>query len=128
MLIIADSPCVGKTAVTRKLFTSYDNSALFDGDWAWCVNPFSADDPRLRMRRSFLHKPQKKSGGRSKECPPDLYLSADACTVIMRATNGNLFLQTETPFNQSKGVLNASVLVSDNHFKTGIKKRIVICP
>ncbi len=23
-------------------------SAFFDGDWAWCVNPFSLDDPRLR--------------------------------------------------------------------------------
>ena len=21
---------------------------FFDGDWAWCVNPFSVDDPRLR--------------------------------------------------------------------------------
>lgn len=25
-----------------------ENSAYFDGDWAWCVNPFSVDDPRLR--------------------------------------------------------------------------------
>lgn len=48
LIIIAGSPCVGKTTVTRKLFTSYENSAFFDGDWAWCVNPFSVDDPRLR--------------------------------------------------------------------------------
>ena len=39
---------MGKTTVTRELFTSYENSAFFDGDWAWCVNPFSVDDPRLR--------------------------------------------------------------------------------
>ena len=48
LIIIAGSPCVGKTTVTQKLFTSYENSAYFDGDWAWCVNPFSTDDPRLR--------------------------------------------------------------------------------
>lgn len=39
---------MGKTSVAEKLFTSYENSAFFDGDWAWCVNPFSIDDPRLR--------------------------------------------------------------------------------
>lgn len=48
LIIITGSPCVGKTTVTEKLFTSYENSAFFDGDWAWCVNPFSLDDPRLR--------------------------------------------------------------------------------
>ena len=48
LIIIAGSPCVGKTTVTQKLFDSYENSAYFDGDWAWCVNPFSVDDPRLR--------------------------------------------------------------------------------
>lgn len=48
LIIITGSPCVGKTTVTDKLFTSYENSAFFDGDWAWCVNPFSLDDPRLR--------------------------------------------------------------------------------
>ena len=34
LIIIAGSPCVGKTSVTRKLFTTYENSAFFDGDWA----------------------------------------------------------------------------------------------
>lgn len=48
LVIITGSPCVGKTSVAEKLFTSYENSAFFDGDWAWCVNPFSIDDPRLR--------------------------------------------------------------------------------
>jgi len=48
LILVAGSPCVGKTTVTDKLFTSYENSAFFDGDWAWCVNPFSIDDPRLR--------------------------------------------------------------------------------
>lgn len=48
LIIVTGSPCVGKTAVTDRLFTSYENSAFFDGDWAWCVHPFSLDDPRLR--------------------------------------------------------------------------------
>lgn len=48
LIIITGSPCVGKTTVTEKLYVSYENSAFFDGDWAWCVNPFSIDDPRLR--------------------------------------------------------------------------------
>lgn len=48
LIIITGSPCVGKTTVTDRLYTEYQNSAFFDGDWAWCVNPFSLDDPRLR--------------------------------------------------------------------------------
>ena len=48
LIIITGSPCVGKTAVAEKLFESYENSAYFDGDWAWCVHPFSIEDPRLR--------------------------------------------------------------------------------
>lgn len=48
LIIITGSPCVGKTTVAEKLFESYENSAYFDGDWAWCVNPFSVADPRLR--------------------------------------------------------------------------------
>ena len=48
LIIITGSPCVGKTTVAEHLFESYENSAYFDGDWAWCVNPFSITDPRLR--------------------------------------------------------------------------------
>ena len=48
LIIITGSPCVGKTAVAESLFESYENCAYFDGDWAWCVNPFSIVDPRLR--------------------------------------------------------------------------------
>ena len=48
LIIIAGSPCVGKTTVTEELLSSYENSAFFDGDWAWCVHPFSVEDPRLR--------------------------------------------------------------------------------
>ena len=48
LIIITGSPCVGKTTVAESLFESYKNCAYFDGDWAWCVNPFSVDDPRLR--------------------------------------------------------------------------------
>lgn len=48
LIIITGSPCVGKTTVTERLFELYENSAHFDGDWAWRVNPFSIEDPRLR--------------------------------------------------------------------------------
>lgn len=48
LIIITGSPCVGKTTIADLLFQSYENSAFFDGDWAWCVNPFSVQDPRLR--------------------------------------------------------------------------------
>lgn len=48
LIIISGSPCVGKTTVTDMLFQSYENSAFLDGDWCWCVNPFSMQDPRLR--------------------------------------------------------------------------------
>ena len=48
LIIITGSPCVGKTTVADSLLESYENSAHFDGDWAWRVNPFSISDPRLR--------------------------------------------------------------------------------
>jgi deoxyadenosine/deoxycytidine kinase len=48
LIIISGSPCVGKTTVATSLFESYENSAYCDGDWMWCVNPFSINDPRLR--------------------------------------------------------------------------------
>ena len=48
LILISGSPCVGKTAVGTQLFESYDNSAYLDGDWCWCVHPFSVTDPRLR--------------------------------------------------------------------------------
>ena len=48
LILISGSPCVGKTAVGTRLFASYDNSAYLDGDWCWCVHPFSVEDSRLR--------------------------------------------------------------------------------
>ncbi len=48
LILISGSPCVGKTAVGECLFESYDNSAYLDGDWCWCVHPFSTQDARLR--------------------------------------------------------------------------------
>ena len=48
LILISGSPCVGKSAVGGKLFESYDNSAYLDGDWCWCVHPFSVTDSRLR--------------------------------------------------------------------------------
>ena len=54
LIIITGSPCVGKTAVAERLFESYENSAYFDGDWAWCVNPFSIADPRTKWRQNHV--------------------------------------------------------------------------
>ena len=48
LILISGSTCVGKTAVGTRLFESYDNSAYLDGDWCWCVHPFSVTDSRLR--------------------------------------------------------------------------------
>ena len=48
LILISGSPCVGKTAVGTRLFENYDNSAYLDGDWCWCVHPFSVADSRLR--------------------------------------------------------------------------------
>jgi hypothetical protein len=48
LIIVSGSPCVGKTTVATSLFESYENSAYCDGDWMWCINPFSVGDPRLR--------------------------------------------------------------------------------
>ena len=48
LILLSGSPCVGKTAVGQYLFEQYENSAYLDGDWCWCVNPFSVTDKRLR--------------------------------------------------------------------------------
>jgi len=48
LILITGTPSVGKTKTTETLFKIFNNSAYFDGDWGWCVNPFSLDDPRLR--------------------------------------------------------------------------------
>ena len=48
LILISGSPCVGKTAMGTRLFESYDNIAYLDGDWCWCVPPFSVEDKRLR--------------------------------------------------------------------------------
>ena len=48
LILLSGSPCVGKTTVGKYLFEHYDNSEYLDGDWCWCVNPFSVKDKRLR--------------------------------------------------------------------------------
>lgn len=48
LIIVSGSPCVGKSTAADLLFQSLHNSAYLDGDWCWCVNPFSVSDPRLR--------------------------------------------------------------------------------
>ena len=67
LIIISGSPCVGKTAVARYLFDHDDNSAYCDGDWCWCVIPFSVGDKRLRngdKNMSFLLSTYLRSGFR----------------------------------------------------------------
>jgi chloramphenicol 3-O-phosphotransferase len=48
LILLSGSPCVGKTTIGQHLFEQYQNSAYLDGDWCWCVHPFSVKDPRLR--------------------------------------------------------------------------------
>ena len=48
LILLSGSPCVGKTTVGKYLLEQYENSAYLDGDWCWCVNPFSVKDKRLR--------------------------------------------------------------------------------
>jgi len=48
LILLTGTPSVGKTKTCELLYKSFPNSAYFDGDWAWCVNPFSLEDPRLR--------------------------------------------------------------------------------
>jgi chloramphenicol 3-O-phosphotransferase len=48
LILLSGSPCVGKTTIGQHLFEQYQNSAYLDGDWCWCVNPFSTKDLRLR--------------------------------------------------------------------------------
>ena len=48
LIIVSGSPCVGKSAAADLLYQAYENSAYLDGDWCWCVHPFSVEDPRLR--------------------------------------------------------------------------------
>lgn len=48
LIIVSGSPCVGKSTAADLLFQMYQNSAYLDGDWCWCFNPFSVEDPRLR--------------------------------------------------------------------------------
>lgn len=35
---------VGKSAVSKELFSMLPNSAYLDGDWAWMINPFTVTD------------------------------------------------------------------------------------
>ncbi len=48
LIIISGSPWIGKSTIGKRVFEMLENSAYLDGDWAWCVNPFSVRDPRLR--------------------------------------------------------------------------------
>ena len=57
LILISGSPCVGKTAVGTQLFESCNNSAYLDGDWCWCVHPFSVTDSRLRNGDKSMSSP-----------------------------------------------------------------------
>ena len=48
LILITGTPSIGKTTTAEILLKKYDNSAFFDGDWGWHVNPFSLEDKRLR--------------------------------------------------------------------------------
>lgn len=46
LILLSGGPCVGKSTTAKKLFEHYVNSAYCDGDWCWCVNPYSIEDKR----------------------------------------------------------------------------------
>lgn len=46
VILLSGGPCVGKSTTAKLLFEHYVNSAYCDGDWCWCVNPYSIEDKR----------------------------------------------------------------------------------
>ena len=46
VILLSGGPCVGKSTTAKLLFEPYVNSAYCDGDWCWCVNPYSIEDKR----------------------------------------------------------------------------------
>lgn len=49
LILIGGEAWTGKTTCARNLFERLYNSAWLDGDDVWRVNPWSLDDPRLRI-------------------------------------------------------------------------------
>jgi hypothetical protein len=68
LMLVTGTPSVGKTRTCEVLYKAFPNSAYFDGDWGWCVNPFSLEDPRLRngdKNISLILLHQEESSGKS---------------------------------------------------------------
>ena len=87
LILITGSPCVGKTAVAERLFGLCEDSAYFDGDWGWCVNPFSLDDPRLRngdRTIAFALSNYLKSGFRYVICPTVVVIGEEIRASVLR--------------------------------------------
>lgn len=87
LILITGSPCVGKTAAAERLFGLCEDSAYFDGDWGWCVNPFSLDDPRLRngdRTIAFALSNYLKSGFRYVICPTVVVIGEEIRASVLR--------------------------------------------
>lgn len=87
LILVTGSPCVGKTAVAERLFGLCEDSAYFDGDWGWCVNPFSLDDPRLRngdRTIAFALSNYLKSGFRYVICPTVVVIGEEIRASVLR--------------------------------------------
>ena len=94
LILITGSPCVGKTTVAERLFETCEDSAYFDGDWAWRVNPFSLSDPRLRngdKTMSFALSNYLRSGFAYVIFSSVVIIGAEIREAILRVYDGRLY-------------------------------------
>ena len=86
LILITGAPSVGKTKTADDLFKNLENSAMFDGDWGWNVNPFSLDDPRLRngdKNISYVLDTYLQSNFKYVICSSVLFLFPEIKTAIL---------------------------------------------
>ena len=49
LIFISGTMGVGKTTVSKLLFTELNNSVFLDGDWCWSINPFIVNEENKIM-------------------------------------------------------------------------------
>ena len=121
---MAGSPCVGKTAVAERLFGLCEDRAYFDGDWGWCVNPFSLDDPRLRngdRTIAFALSNYLKSGFRYVICPAVVVIGAEIRASVLRGIDAGVHTTVAFTLTCSEETLAA------RHRKRGDPDNAVLC-
>lgn len=55
LVLITGEAWTGKSTCAKLLYKRFNNSAWFDGDDVWRVNPFSCSDSRLRNGKEIIH-------------------------------------------------------------------------